>query len=166
MRTKLRKPGSPPQQQGAAAVEFGIIVALYIFILLCIVELGLLFFVNLTLQHAVREGARYAITGQRNADPNTANQQRYLAIVQQIRNASMGYFDPVVKNIVITVNNGTPTAYDKSSAYVPGMFGAAGDIVVFRLDCNWSLMTPFWKGQFTGGVYAFSVAATMRNEAF
>jgi hypothetical protein len=153
-------------QRGASVVEFAIVAAISLSLLLGIVELGLVYFVNLTMQYAVREGARYAITGQASLDPNTSNQQRYLAIVQEIKNSSLGYFDPVVKNIVVTVNNGAPTGYDKSAAYASGMFGGPGDIVVLRLDCSWTVMTPYLKLAFDGGEYAFSVAATMRNESY
>jgi len=153
-------------QRGASVVEFAIVAAICISLLLGIVELGLMYFVNLTMQFAVREGARYAITGQASLDPNAANQQRYRAIVQEIRNSSLGYFDPVVKSIVVTVNNGTPTGFDKSTSYVSGMFGGPGDIVVLRLDCSWSVMTPYLKLAFDGGAYDFSVAATMRNESY
>jgi hypothetical protein len=37
---------------------------------------------------------------------------------------------------------------------------------VLRLDCSWPVLTPMLRPFFSDGKYRFSVAATMRNEAF
>ncbi len=167
MRSKpIGRSNATCRECGIAIVEFAIVAILYLFVVLSIIELGLLFFMNLTMQHAVREGARYAVTGQVSLDPNASNQQRYLAIIQAMKSSSMGFFDRVLVDVVVTINNGTPITYGKPSNYVSGMFGGPGDIIVLRLDCSWPLMNPLWQSAFTGGKYVFSVAATMRNEAY
>lgn len=137
-----------------------IIAPVFLLILLALVELGLMFFTTLTMQYAVREGARYAITGRSNLDPNTASQQRYAAIIQNIRDNSLGMYDRMTPQISV---NGTRYG---STAYSNGMFGAAGDIIVLQLDCSWPVTTPLLSQFFTNGTYSFAVAATMRNEAF
>lgn len=123
-----------------------------------ILEFGILYWVNLTMQHAVREGARYAITGQANVGNSG---QRYLAVIQQIKNQSMGLYDLVSPTIVV---NGAE--YGDPSTYNAGMFGAPGDVIVLQLNCSWPLLTPIFEPYFSGGKYRFSVAATMRNEQF
>ena len=156
-------------ERGSNMVEFALIAPMLFFLMFVIMELGVMFWVNLTMQYAVREGARYSITGQSNLDPATANQQRYLAVIQRIKDSSMGMYSKL--NPTISVN-GTSIA---SSAYNNSMFGAAGDIVVLKLDCTWPVVTPAWRlmalinpGVLPSppGTYVFSVAATMRNEAF
>jgi len=137
-----------------------IIAPLFLLIMLALVELSLMFFTTLTMQYAVREGARYAVTGRSNLDPNTASQQRYAAIIQNIRDNSLGMYDRLTPEISV---NGTRYA---STAYSNGMFGAAGDIIVLQLDCSWPVTTPLLSQFFTNGTYSFAVAATMRNEAF
>lgn len=112
------------------------------------------------MQYAVREGARYAITGRSNLDPNTADQQRYAAVIQNIRDNSLGMYARMTPQISV---NGT--RYD-SMAYSSGMFGAAGDIIVLQIDCSWPVTTPLLSQFFANGKYSFAVAATMRNEAF
>jgi Flp pilus assembly protein TadG len=151
--------------RGTSAVEFALIAPVLLFLLFVVVDFGVLFWVNLTMQYAVREGARYAVTGQSNLDPNAKNPQRYLAIVQEIRDSSMGLYDMVSPSYVITVN-GAAQSYSSSGSYSSGMFGNPGDIVVLQLNCNWPLLTPFIQPMFTNGIYSFSVAATMRNEGF
>ncbi|WP_074265736.1 MULTISPECIES: TadE/TadG family type IV pilus assembly protein [Paraburkholderia] len=146
-------------QAGSTVVEFAIIAPLLLFVICMIIDLGLMFWVNLTMQYAVHEGARYAVTGQDNLDPNTANQQRYLAVIQDIESSSMGLYSLVNPTISVTVN-GTPATYGAN------MFGGPGDLVVLQLNCNWSLLTPLIAPFFSKGVYSFSVAATMRNEGF
>jgi Flp pilus assembly protein TadG len=133
-------------------IEFALIAPLLFFLLLMIMELGILFWVNLTMQYAVREGARYAATGQSNLDPAAANQQRYLAVIQKIKDSSMGLYDRVAP--VIVVNNVSQAPGD----YNNNMFGAPDTILM-------ALLNP---GTPTSSLeqYTFSVATTMRNEAF
>jgi Flp pilus assembly protein TadG len=152
---------TPRRQHGASAVEFALIAPLLFFLLFAAIEMGLIYWANLTMQHAVREGARYAVTGQSNLDTG-ATPQRHLAIIQNIRNNSMGLYNKL--NTAISINNGTPSS--DPATYAAGMFGNPGDILILRLDCTWRVMTPFLIPFFQDGQYRFSVAATMRNEAF
>lgn len=148
------------RQSGATVVEMAIIAPVFLLILLSLIELSMMFFATLTMQYAVREGARYAITGQSNLDPNTGNQQRYGAIIASFKDNSLGMYDKVVTGISV---NGTSYAV---SNYSNGMFGVPGAIVVVQLDCDWVVTTPFLSTLFTNGKYHFAVAATMRNEYF
>lgn len=147
------------KERGASAVEFAIVAPVVIFLLIAIVELCAVFWVNLTMQYAVREGARYAVTGRTDLDPNPTNDRRYRAVIASIKENSMGLFDKVEPRIN-NINYGNPSAYNDT------MFGRAGEIFVLRIDCSWQLMTPLLRPFFTDGKYNFSVATTMRNEAF
>ncbi|MEN3295398.1 MAG: hypothetical protein V7642_4651 [Burkholderiales bacterium] len=158
MQAIMRKPARR-EERGASAVEFAIVAPLLFFLLIAIVEICALFWVNLTMQYAVREGARYAVTGRSDLDPNPTNDRRYRAVIEAIRENSMGLFDRVQPRIN-NINYGDPNAYNDD------MFGKAGEIFVLRIDCNWPVMTPILRPFFAGGNYQFSVATTMRNEAF
>jgi Flp pilus assembly protein TadG len=148
------------RQSGATLVEMAIIAPVFLLVLLSLIELSMMFFATLTMQYAVREGARYAVTGQSNLDPNTGSQQRYAAVIADISDNSLGMYAKLAP--VISVNG---TSY-ASTAYTAGMFGAAGAIIVLQLDCYWVVTTPFLSALFTDGKYHFAVAATMRNEYF
>lgn len=161
---RLKKPS-----RGAALVEFALIAPVLFFLIAMIMELGVMFWVNLTMQYAVREGARYSITGQNNLDPAAANKQRYEAVLQKISDSSLGLYAMVSPVVVVNGVSQAPSAYNNS------MFGAAGDIVVLQVNCTWPVITPAWRlmallnpktSTSVPGQYAFSVAATMRNEAF
>lgn len=137
-----------------------IVAPVVLLVLLSLLELSIIFFSTLTMQYAVREGARYAVTGQNNLDPAAANQQRYAAVVQKIRSNSMGFYDKL--NTTISVN-GIKYA---STSYSNAMFGSAGSIIVLTLDCDWKVTTPLMSAFVTDGKYHFSVSTVMRNEAF
>jgi Flp pilus assembly protein TadG len=147
------------RQSGATVVEMAIIAPVFLLMLLALIEFSLMFFATLTMQYAVREGARFAITGQTSLD--TSASQRYAAIIQNMKNNSLGMYDKLAT--VISVNG---TSYPNSTSYTSGMFGKAGDLIVLQLDCDWVVTTPLLGAFFSNGKYHFKVAATMRNEAF
>jgi Flp pilus assembly protein TadG len=148
------------RESGATIVEMALLAPVFLLVLLALVELSLMFFATLTMQAAVREGARYAITGQNNLDPSTTSQQRYKAIIQKMRDSSLGMYERLGAEISV---NGT--AYP-SGSYSSGMFGAPGSIIVVQLDCDWPVTTPLLSRFFDNGTYHFAVAATMRNDYF
>lgn len=149
------------RQKGSAAVEMAFIAPVLFLLLMAVFEFSIIFFTSLTMQYAVREGSRYAITGQSDRDPAASNRQRYLAIIQSIKDNSVGMYDSV--NPVITVNN---TTYATANAYSATMFGGPDDVVVIRLDCSWRIVTPMIGAMFPNGTLKFSVATTMRNETY
>lgn len=155
---RMRKPATN-KERGASAVELAIVAPAVFFLLIAIVDVCALFWVNLTMQYAVREGARYAVTGRSDLDPAPNNDKRHRAVIEAIRENSMGLFDRVEPRI----NN---VKYGDPARYHSGMFGKAGEIFVLRIDCSWPLMTPVLRPFFADGKYNFTVATTMRNEAF
>ncbi|RZT42926.1 TadE/TadG family type IV pilus assembly protein [Cupriavidus agavae] len=148
------------RHRGASAVEFALVAPIFFLLLFSIVDFGAMMWANLTMQHAVREAARYAVTGQKGLDPNQSP-QRYRAVLEKLEQSSLGVFNMSNAQVSTWVNG-------SSQPSGAGMFGTAGDIVVIQVTCNWPLLTPvvaaFYKP--TNGKYRFSVAATMRNEAF
>src|ERR1700756_1455400 len=87
-----RSPGRRRRQLGVATLEFAFIAPVLFFLLCMVMDLGVALWVNLTMQYAVREGARYAVTGQTGLDPNQKSPQRYLAVIQEIKDQSMGLY--------------------------------------------------------------------------
>ena len=139
------------RQGGATIVEFAIIAPVFLLLLIAVIELSMMYFASLTMQHAVREGTRYAVTGQ-----NMANEQRYQTVLKKMRESSMGLYDQLAP--VVSVNGSTATNAD--------MFGAAGDIIVISVDCTWQFVTPMVAAFFKDGKAHFIVATTMRNESY
>jgi len=145
------------RSRGTTTVEFAITASFFFLLMFMILDFSLYSFAKLTMQHAVREGARYAITGQVNLDPQ-AKLDRQRAVIQKIRDHSMGHFDQILaeSDIEVADTNGSP---------VTG-FGAPGEIIVVTLNCQWPIYSPFTQVILAQTHYNFSVRASMRNEEF
>ena len=145
------------KDSGLATVEFAVVSFLFFLILLTTMDFALLGFVNLTMQHAVRDAARYAITGRSDLDP-LGEDDRRRAVIQKARQSSMGFFDKVTDEASIIVT-------DTSGNAVSG-FGQPGETIVIRVNCTWPVVNPLTRATIRNDDYQFSVGATMRNEAF
>ena len=156
LNTKLQR-FLPARMRGIAAVEMAISSFVFFLLIFTILDFSIYSFVNLTMQHAVREGARYAITGQAGLDP-LGGGDREQAIIQKIRDSSAGFFDDLltVSDIDVTDSNGVPVAG----------FGAPGQTIVITLNCQWPQLSPFIQAASPGSNYNFSVGASLTNEAF
>jgi Flp pilus assembly protein TadG len=140
--------------RGGTLVEFALVAPVVLLLFSAILELAILFWVCLTMQHAVREGARLAVTGAGGAT-------REAVVMQRIAEQSMGLYGLV--HPVLNVNGITAPA---EGAVAPaGLFGASGGMLLLRLDCRWPVATPLLRPML-GEAFQFSVAASMRNEAF
>lgn len=152
------------RQMGVAAVEFALAAMLFFTVFFVIIDLGYLFWGNLSMQHATREGARYAVTGRSDLDPDPKGtaQDRCDAAIVEIRNQSMGFFDRVSPHVVFKTVNA-----DGSITAIPGdSCAAANQIIVVTVECSLPLLTPFLRPLFTDGKYTFTVGTTMKNEDF
>ena len=152
---------------GQATVELALATVLLFGLLFAIIDLGVLFFVNLTMQSAVRAGTRYAVTGQSNLDPNG---NRMAALIQAIKNNSYGLYDKNLHNpkdpTVSVITPGNVTFSNYSGTPTTGNPGNPGQVIEVSLTYTWPLMTPLLKPFFPNGQYTFTVKSTMTNEPF
>lgn len=154
------------RQAGVAVVEFALTAILFFTVVFAIIDFSYLFWSNLTMQHAVREGARYAITGRSDLDlvPTGSAQDRCDAVVEKIKSQSMGVFEKISPSVVFsTVTGFAPPAITP----VPSnSCAAATQIIVITVNGTLPLLTPFVRPFFANGNYVFSVSTAMKNEAF
>lgn len=134
---------------------------LFFTILLAIAEFSIMFWAKLSMQHAVREGARYSITGRTDLAP-VDDPTRYNAVISRMRSQSIGLYDIIEPEVTVQRLDVDGTRHTISGS----SFGNPGEIVIIRLECEWPLFTPIVRPFFENGTYKFSVEATMRNEAF
>ncbi|GFO64876.1 pilus assembly protein [Geomonas paludis] len=152
-------------RKGQALVEFALLLAVVAFLGFAVCDLAWMFFVNLTMQHAVREGTRYAITGQ--TQPGMGRRE---SLIERIREQSVGLYDrnlhvpkepriSVVDPTQVNFANytGTPTQNEP---------GEKNQIIVVSLTYTCPLLTPVLKPILTGGAYTFTVRSAMANENF
>lgn len=155
---------SSRRNKGTTTVEFAIVAGLFLLLMLAIIDIAMLGFVNLTMQHAVREGARYAITGCAELDPDYKadnpdyKADREKAVIYKINQHSMGLYERIMKSGSLTVTDPDNNAF--------AGFGTPGQIIVIQLNGSWPLMTPLVSPFFDNGSFDFTVSAAMRNELF
>jgi Flp pilus assembly protein TadG len=153
---------------GQTTLEFALAAILFFSLLFAIFDLAMMFYVNLTMQHAVREGTRYAITGRSNLDPNQNSPNRRAAMIQKIKDSSNGLYDRnlhVPKDPIISIiKPGNVTFSNYSGTPTTGNPGQPNDTIIVRLTYTWPLVTPILKPFISGGKYTFTVKSTMRNE--
>ena len=108
------------REDGQAMVEFALILPIFLLILCGIIDFGWLFYNQLSLNNACREGARYAVV-------HTAENADTLAIINHIENSTTTVF--ANDGVDITVTYSSPT--DPTS----------GDITV-SMEADISFFTP------------------------
>jgi Flp pilus assembly protein TadG len=159
-------------KKGQTLVEFAL-VSLFVFIpvLFAAMDLGIMLYVNLTMQQAVRQSTRYAITGRTDSDLWTeTNLDRRSALIKMISIKSQGLYEKNIhvpkepeinvitpSNVSFTNFSGTPTTGDP---------GKSNEVIVVSLTYSWPLLTPILSPFFPGGIYTFTVKSTMQNEFF
>ena len=140
----MLKPGLHRQgrraSRGSALVEFALVAPWFFLALLAAIEVAMMFWVNMTMQYAVREGARYAVTGQGTCT-GVAGNNRTACVEQAIRLNSMGLYDAVspVISVWTVADDGTYQVAPASS------YGNSAQIIVVDVDCRWPLMTPLFR---------------------
>lgn len=158
----MNKKFAPLQnRRGQSIVEFALVVPFVFLLLFGLVDLGVMFYVNLTMQDAVREAARASVVGNSSGGPT----QR-AALVQSIKDSSNGLYDkdangqPKLTTYIVTPGSSTFTNFTGAN------IGSAGQIVMVQLDYTWPLITHILTPFFANDQYSFTVKATMRNENF
>jgi hypothetical protein len=161
------------KEKGAAVVEFALVAVIFFTVLFSIIEFGYLYWVTLTMQHAVREGARYAVVtdpsyfpGPTPLDPSTQAQKRCKAVKASIKDNAMGLYERVVVDEATDVTFYTVDSATGNTVNLGSSCGDANQIIMIDLKCTLPLITPLIQPFFTGGIYMFHVGATMKNEAF
>ncbi len=155
------------RQLGAAAVEFALAASLFFVLLFSILDFGYLFWVNLTMQHATREGARYAVVWNQGVlDPDRVVDPTLdpcNAAREWIRQSSMGLYDKLSPTLVFkTVDSATGNTTNLGSGACYGEL----QLIMIQVQAEAEPLSPFVRPFFPpDGRYAFKVSATMRTEA-
>src|SRR5271157_6342473 len=139
---------------GTSVLEFALVAPLFFLLFFAVFDFSRLFYVEMTLQNAVREAGRYAVTGNHLPDPQHSGQNlsRVNSIIQVAQQAAMGISIAGIQ--VSSAGGGSGSA------------GGPGDTVTISLTTNLKLMTPIVAQFFKNGTYAFTVSVSFKNEPF
>ncbi len=131
-------------------VEMAIVLPLLMLLVSGILDFSLMFRSRLTIQHAVREAVRFAVTGNTLNDPVSGTPMERVAAIKSkiIENAVA--LDVDVNNITVTPANG----------------GGPSEVVTIAAAFSYEFLTPLIKPLFPGGRYNFTIRSSMKNEPF
>ena len=161
---RKRLPGrASSRKRGQSLVETAISVVLFFLLVFGVFDFGRLLFTQLTLQYAMREAGRFAVTGRHDPNPADPTQttSRTNAIFQVAQQAAVGL---------------SLTGYQVRSALGgSGSAGGPGDTVTISISQDLRMITPLvpMLGRFYGltnfmnnGVYRATASTTFKNEPF
>ena len=142
--------------RGQSMVEFAVVAPLFFLLVFGITDFGLMFFRLETLQYAVREAGRYAVTGQSNGGGESREDS--------------------IRDVVIKKSAGIPINRGDIQIISGGVTNYAGgprQMMTVSLASNYTFITPFigkffpnHDGTGNGGQYVFTVSTTFMNEPF
>jgi Flp pilus assembly protein TadG len=141
-------------EEGQSLVEFAIAFVVFMFLVFAIFDFGHLFFVEMDVQNAIQEAARYGSTGNHLPDPkNNGNSlSRVTSIINTFENDAIGV---QVSNIQVSSLNGGS-----------GSAGGPGDVMTVSATVKMPLMTPLIAQLFPNGEFTYTASTTVMNEPF
>lgn len=171
-------------RDGAAAVEMAIVAPVFFAFMIGTIEVALVMFTNVAIEAAVRDGARYGITG---SNPDGMTREDRLR--QIISERTFGFVQPDSDDITMTVypsfaaagieepyedtngngqwDSGEPFTDQNSNGSrdggTPGM-GASGQVVMYTISYQLPLIGPVVNDLFGVRVLNLSTRIVVRNE--
>lgn len=140
--------GFVKEEKGQSVVELALVFPIFALVFFAIVEFSHLFYTKLTLQHALREAGRYAVTGQTGAETIRPD------AIQEV----------FCKSLIGT---------GLSCSEVAGQFqlnpadgGGPGDVVILTARFVKAPFTGLISRFFPGGKVTFQMSTTWKNEPF
>jgi Flp pilus assembly protein TadG len=163
------------RKEGSAAIEFAIVAAPFLGLMMAIIETSLVFFADQVLETAAADAGRYVMTGQAQGQATPFNASTFADWV--CNNYGYGLFKRA--NLYVDVQKyqsfsgiGMSNPIDANGnfnlnpSYNPG---GPGDIVVVRLFYQWPTFTHllgFNMSNVNGGVRLLSATSAFRNEPY
>jgi Flp pilus assembly protein TadG len=146
-------------ESGQALVEIAFSLGIFPLLVWGTIEFGTMYSYKVTLQNAVRQAGRYAITGQCTSGNNCTAADRYNAIIEILEGTSQGLINSNnVGDVAITCTNlggGCPV----------GGAGGPGDEIVITVTYPYQFVTGPITRFFPSG-YTITVASSVTNEMF
>jgi hypothetical protein len=136
-------------QRGQTMIEFAMVIPIVALLFMGIFDFSRFFYTRLTLQHAVHEATRFAVTGGALDDAQGNAMTRAESIKSVITREATALDLDVDQLIIDPADGGGPT-----------------EIVTVTGNFEFQFVTPGVSVFFPGGKYDFTVATSMKNEPF
>jgi Flp pilus assembly protein TadG len=161
------------QQEGAAAIEFGLVAAPFLALVFAIIETAVIFFAGQALETAVADSSRLIMTGQAQTAgyDAAAFKNAVCAKIYGLFNCASGVTVDVQKfSSFSSVTNTSPVDssgnFNLNPSYNPGV---ACDIVMVRLFYQYPVyvsLLGFNLSNLSGGKRLLAATAAFRNEPY
>ena len=171
---------------GATALEFALVAAPFFFMILCILEMGMVYMVSTSLDNATQMAARQIRTGENNSPTYTssANPTPHTMTSDDFSNivcANIGWIPQQLCHDNLRIDVRTFASFSNPATPNPvagGTFddtklafstGAAHSIVVVRSFYKWQLITPVLSSslaKLSNNVALISSTTAFRNEPY
>jgi hypothetical protein len=152
-------------KKGATIVEFAMVLPLFLLFVFGIVDFGMYFFVEHTVQYATREGMRLALVGGTLQDAKGNPMSRVDSIIQTIKDHASLAVDPSRLSIYIYPIGNNYQDPQNWNTLAPDA-GDPGSYMRVKTDYTYSFLTPLIGVFFTGGKIRVEAQGTYRNELF
>lgn len=141
-------------EEGQSLLEFAFTASLFFLLLFALFDFGHLFFVEMDVQNALQQAARYGSTGNHLPDPKNPHHtlSRVASIISTLKTDAMGVKLTDIQ--VSSLNGGAHSA------------GGPGDMLTVSVTARMSLVTPLVAQMFPKGEFKFTESITVRNEPF
>ena len=157
------------KEDGATAIEFGIVAAPFFALLFAILETAFVFFAGQTLETAAADSARLIMTGQAQTQGmgQSAFKEAVCARIFGLFDCQNGvHIDVKTYPSFAAIDLSNPLDangnFQNNQTYQPGV---AGDIVVVRLFYQWPIYVSLLQNM-TGNKRLLVATAAFRNEPF
>lgn len=122
-------------QAGNTMIEFGFVILPFLALVLATIDFGMAIFIRATMQHAVREGVRYAVTYQ--TLPGKCQDE---SIRQVVKRQAMGFMNQAQADSYVKVEYFLPETLSPTSDNSPG------NIVEVSVDgYQYRWICPLWR---------------------
>jgi hypothetical protein len=153
-----------PSERGNAIMEFAMVFPVLLILILSVMDFGLCFFAQHTLQFATREGVRIALVGRTLTDAGGTPMTRVASIVQTIQDKASIAMPPGAVNIsiyAIPADLSDPGGWQGTQDA-----GVGGEYMRVRTSYDYHFITPVLAFVFKGGYLTLRAQSTYRNEQF
>jgi TadE-like protein len=150
--------------RGVSIIEFALVLPVLFILIFSILDFGLYFFAQHTVQFATREGVRVALVGRTMNDANGNAMSREASIVKTISDHAAIAVSPTQLQICIYPVN--PDYSDPPDWSNRQDAGDPGSYMRVRTRYDYRFMSPILAALSADGRLAVKAQATYRNELF
>lgn len=149
------KAGRKLRQFGVYITELAIILPLFLLLLIGVLDFSRLMYTQITLEHAIREGGRFGVTGNRLPGEEPGDLLNRIDSIKR-----------VIEDYAVGVNVNTADIEISTVDGGDGDAGGGGELFTISLTHSVDLVTPLIAEFFDDGKYTFTVETSFRNEPF